>query len=246
MNVLYHANCMDGLCAAWVVKQKYPGAKFLPVKYGEAYPLKFYETAIIVDFSYPREVMEKLTGLVVCLDHHKTAQEALGGLDKCVFDMDRSGAKLAWDWFGWEGSEPWFISYVQDRDLWRFKLEDSEIINIGLRVLVKEIDDFNNISILHVREVGKYVSRYRDQLIDEHCKRALPLLDGGCYVRCTVGEITSEIGDRLGDTYKYVIIHNVGFSLRSKKIDVSEIAKAHGGGGHFAAAGCPSYALEFV
>ena len=56
----------------------------------------------ILDFSYPRQVMESLLSQhvkVIALDHHKTAQEALLGLRGALFDMNRSGAMISWEYF---------------------------------------------------------------------------------------------------------------------------------------------------
>ena len=55
---------------------------------------------IIVDFSYPRAIMERLPLDTVVLDHHKTAEANCAGLLNLpflTFDMNRSGAGLAWD-----------------------------------------------------------------------------------------------------------------------------------------------------
>src|SRR5205807_2421923 len=80
---------------------------------------------IMVDFSYKRAVLENMARTVnsiLILDHHKTAAEDLAGLPplpgfptwreaawngklsqsirmSALFDMDRSGAALAWDYF---------------------------------------------------------------------------------------------------------------------------------------------------
>ena len=37
-----------------------------------------------------------------------------------LFDMDRSGAGITWDFFNPGLPRPWFIDLVEDRDLWRF------------------------------------------------------------------------------------------------------------------------------
>jgi hypothetical protein len=62
-----------------------------------------------------------------------------------VIDMDRSGAGLAWDhFFGKPGDNPfvmvdyveprpWLIDYVEDRDLWKFNLPDSRVINCFIK-----------------------------------------------------------------------------------------------------------------
>lgn len=62
------------------------------------------------------------------LDHHKTAAEDLDGIFEHPkvdgrFDMERSGAMMAWDWFHMHRDCPLLIAYVQDRDLWRFEIE---------------------------------------------------------------------------------------------------------------------------
>jgi oligoribonuclease NrnB/cAMP/cGMP phosphodiesterase (DHH superfamily) len=46
-----------------------------------------------------------------------------------VFDMERSGAGIAWDFFHPGELRPLLVSYVEDRDLWRFKLPKSREVN---------------------------------------------------------------------------------------------------------------------
>lgn len=144
--VIYHGpGCRDGFAAAWVVKNSLEGIHFLDFKaaqYGELPPdLTGYQKAYILDFSYPRSIMEALLSNpdceVYCYDHHKTAAEALKGLSsdgRVVFDMARSGAGLTWDLLV-GGKRPPLVDYVEDRDLWRFKLEDSKAINAWLASL---------------------------------------------------------------------------------------------------------------
>ena len=77
---IYHANCMDGFTAAWVVARKVPGIELVPASYGDAPPDVLGKTVLIVDFSYAKAVLETMAGdarLVVVLDHHKTAEAAL-------------------------------------------------------------------------------------------------------------------------------------------------------------------------
>ena len=54
----------------------------------------------MIDFSYQRPVMEQLladVATLTVLDHHKSAQEDLDGLGGFIeFDMERSGAMMAW------------------------------------------------------------------------------------------------------------------------------------------------------
>lgn len=143
--VIYHGNCNDGFCAAWVVHRLWTNAEFVPAQYGQEPPDVAGKEVLIVDFSYPRDVLlkmrERATGFRV-LDHHKTAEADLRGLDFCTFDMERSGAGLAWDYL--HGGDPnnlfrnplrerpWIVEAVQDRDLWLWKYPASRELNASI------------------------------------------------------------------------------------------------------------------
>jgi len=52
------------------------------------------------------------------MDHHKSALEDLKGLSPNIyFDMERSGARLAWDYFHPGKEPPAFIDYIEDRGI---------------------------------------------------------------------------------------------------------------------------------
>ena len=96
--VIYHADCADGFCAAWVARGVLgDAAEYVPAHYGQNPPDVLAGAMVyILDFSYPRDVMiqiAKEARLVLVRDHHKTAMAALDGLDElpnvdCLFDMD--------------------------------------------------------------------------------------------------------------------------------------------------------------
>lgn len=46
-----------------------------------------------------------------------------------LFDMERSGAGIAWDFFHPGKDRPELVNYAEDRDLWRFKLPGSREVN---------------------------------------------------------------------------------------------------------------------
>ena len=117
--------------------------------HGQPAPDVAGEHVVIVDFSYPKDVlfeMSKTAASILILDHHATAekdladfpppcgtweahiQEALRyerahGLNRIgvQFDMDRSGAMMAWNYFH-TTTAPRLVRHVQDRDLWKFRL----------------------------------------------------------------------------------------------------------------------------
>lgn len=83
VTVIYHANCSDGFCAAWVLRMLYPAAEFVPASYGEPPPDVAGKRVVIADFSYKRPVMRQILSSahsVTVLDHHKTAEAELAGI----------------------------------------------------------------------------------------------------------------------------------------------------------------------
>ncbi len=149
--VLYHGNCPDGFGAAFVAWLTYgTRAEYIPVSYGKPVPvMEDRSTVYIVDFSYPREVLLELKSrmaTLVVLDHHATAAEDLKGLDFCTFDMERSGAMLAWRFFRPEEPEPTFIRYLQDRDLWKFEMPLSREVSMAVRSYPYDFEVWENIA----------------------------------------------------------------------------------------------------
>lgn len=157
--VVYHAHCVDGFgaaFAAWCALGN--SAEYLPVSYSEPMPeIPDGARVYIVDFSWPfdHEAREQLLALaarceLTVLDHHKTAREALEGLDFAHFDMSKSGAVLAWEYFqnvepaedayGVRGPVPQLLLYIQDRDLWKWELPNSREFSAGLSLVKREFD----------------------------------------------------------------------------------------------------------
>ena len=140
--VIYHYPCLDGFTAAWAVWKAHPDWEFYPAKHGDAPPDVTGRDVYIVDFSYKRPillVMADWANSITILDHHKTAQEDLKDLAEetrtrieVLFNMDKSGARLAWEYFHPGADVPELVKYVEDRDLWRFKYIDTSAVNAFL------------------------------------------------------------------------------------------------------------------
>lgn len=107
--VLYHSNCHDAFGVAYAAWKSLgiDNITYMAVSCGAPLPeLPEAETVYIVDFSYSSGILLELANRVkkvVVLDHHKTAQEDLSNLThpniEIVFDMDKSGALIAWEYF---------------------------------------------------------------------------------------------------------------------------------------------------
>lgn len=149
---VHHHPCADGFTAAWAVWKRFGDqVKFHPGVHGQPPPDVTGEHVVIVDFSYPIDVlleMNRKAASLLVLDHHLTAQQDLAQLppangnwelhidealsDKIAdqplrklgvqFDMNRSGAMMAWNYFHPGITAPKLVQHVQDRDLWKFRL----------------------------------------------------------------------------------------------------------------------------
>lgn len=261
--VLYHKNCMDGFAAAYAAWLNFKDkATYIPVNYGEPVPyMPNAESVYILDFSYPRNTLvslyENLGGELLVLDHHKTAEKELIGLPFARFDQTKSGAVMAWERFQSEYRPmPEIIAYIQDRDLWQWKLPESQAVNAALRLQITDYTDFETFhqyvlytctmeAIEQIKTEGAIIVKYEQQIVERLLKQEYRQILSDRTPIWSVNSpiLQSEIGHALasehglGDVY-YEIEGKRRHSLRSVgEIDVSEIAKAYGGGGHKNAAG---------
>lgn len=274
--IIAHKNCMDGLAAAAIVK-KICDTVGLPCEvifcnYGEENKLimhKTYEisdTIYFVDFSIDREdilVLASQASRVVVLDHHKTAEEKLAGIEdeadgnlEVVFDMKKSGATITYDYFKPDYPR-FFFEYIEDRDLWKFELDMSKEVNEALRLLVTPNniasfwetikDGHDGGTVYTLKNTGSILVQKTDAMVMSKITKVKSLtLQGQEFMAINVTENISELGNTICTTYHkpalmYFITEDddVVLSMRSMDglPDVSIAAKALGGGGHRNAAG---------
>ena len=252
--VIYHGSCPDGFCAAWVAHRSLgDDADYQPANYGESPPDVSGRDVFILDFSYKRpvmlEVIDKAKSVVV-LDHHKTAKAELDGLACATFDMEKSGGRLSWEHFFPVKPAPWLVDYTEDRDLWRWNLPSSKEMSAALASLPWTFDEWDRLNALHNPEelvaAGAAILRYQSQQVESQVKNAAEIeLAGHKVLAVNATHLTSEIAGKLAEGRPFgacFFIRGDGrkvWSLRSREggIDVSEVAKAKGGGGHRNAAG---------
>lgn len=157
---IYHAQCADGFGAAWAVRHALGDGNvdFHPGVYGNPPPDVAGRHVILVDFSYKRPVLDEMVKSacsILILDHHKTAAADLADLIEAPlffsyrdmirrptsfgvfghFDMERSGAGLAWDYFHPGQPRPALIDHLEDRDLWRFEKEPWKTLRPNTRTI---------------------------------------------------------------------------------------------------------------
>lgn len=254
--ILYHKNCMDGKGAAYAAWRKFKEtAIYLEVGYGEPIPsIEDGSEVYILDFSYSKEILQELNSRckVVVLDHHKTAQKDLEGLDFAHFDMNKSGASLAWEYFHPNTIKNDHIKYIEDRDLWLWKMEGSKEYSIAAYSLIKNFRDFDRVSSEYMVESGDAMLLYQKTLLDSILQNSFVSkmeFNNEEYNVAMVNSsvLQSELGMELLEKYPECDFSwvyreakdDIYVSLRSNdsKSDVSVIAKLFGGGGHRNASG---------
>ncbi len=259
--VIYHDNCMDGHTAAWVAARALGDVELYPAQHGTDPPDVTGREVLILDFSYKRPVMERLiaslgSGGITVLDHHMTAAEDLAGLPRTdrvqiSFDMERSGAGLAWDFFHAPVERPWLVNYVEDGDLWSWVLPDSRLVNAAIGSYPRTLEAWDTLAHRRPDDLvaeGVIIERYRQLCIEAASRLARLFEIGGHWVpaaNSSEPRFASETahllceGQPFAATYYVRGDRMVQFSLRSRQqgLDVSQIAARYGGGGHPHAAG---------
>lgn len=259
--VVYHKNCMDGMCAAWLLHKLYPDAEYLPASYGDSPPPTAEKHVIIADFSYPRDILEgmyKECASLRVFDHHKTSEENLKGLDFCVFDQNKSGAGLILKHFISPLTSLYdneiqlknlfgIVGYVQDRDLGKFKFPHSREVNAAFQSYPISLESFDAIEKKHLnihKKEGEAILRYQKSLVELIASNAHSIsICGEEGLAVNSGTLISEVGHALAQRASFGCMYfftegKMVYSLRSVgDFDVSELAKKMGGGGHKNAAG---------
>lgn len=166
------------------------------------------------------------------------------------FDMERSGAGIAWDFFNPGVPRPALVDHVEDRDLWRFALPGTREIQAAVFSFPYTFETWDALAygdMVKLRTEGEAIER-------KHHKDVAELV-GVCCRRMTIGGYSVPVA-----SLPYTLVSDAGhlmaqnepfaacywdtedgrvFGLRSsdKGMDVSAIAKLYGGGGHAQAAG---------
>jgi hypothetical protein len=257
--VIYHGNCQDGFTAAWAVWKSHPDWEFYPAKHGDPPPDVTGRRVYMVDFSYKRSVilgMALTAEHIVILDHHKTAESDLAGeLAPNVsvhFNMEKSGARITWEYFHPSDKVPHLVEFVEDRDLWRFKLKATGVVSAYGFSLDYTFENWNRFSedvsfqFTKVADAGAAIlaAKAKDTLELSANKFRIDIYGHNVWTVNVPYTFSSDMGNLLakGEPFASTFYYDgEGFvySLRSDEngLDVSEIAKKLGGGGHKHAAG---------
>ncbi|MBF5006241.1 DHH family phosphoesterase [Diaphorobacter caeni] len=264
--ILYHGRCADGFSAAWAAWTFYEGeVECVGLTHGQVktmddLPPLEGRAVYILDFSFNAEILAQIderAAQLVLLDHHISAQREIGNYRcRCGvvhFDMNKSGARLSWEFFHGDAPVPELIRFVEDRDLWRWQYPQTRGFVSALDLEPFELQRWQEIADFTPEQLAAFVARgdamdekFRN-LAADIARDAQPVNfngEQGLMVNAP-GAFHSLVGDLLSaESGTFALMWQVGSEgqikagLRSQRgYDCSVLAVSMGGGGHAQACG---------
>jgi hypothetical protein len=254
--VLYHGNCPDGFGAAYAAWKKFGDmVEYIPLERGAPLPTGLEGADLIfLDFSYDQADMDHFVSIansVLVLDHHNGVRAVVESMPEHVFDNDRSGAGISWDYFHPGLPRPLLLEYVQDDDLFTYAMPDTRAIicYISIRPYTFQFwDEMAHLLENHeTRELflekARAYAEYFNLLAEYAVEKAKLISFEGyeCYfaVAHPFKPMKSLVGNLLakkkGPFALVVGAHPNGFGVSIRgdgSVDVSLIAQKYGGNGH--------------
>lgn len=273
--VIYHKDCIDGTTAAAVVLRRFPEAKLFPLSHDPSVDDLEKVLAIIdsdtdiytVDCGIGVQEILSRGFKVMTIDHHVGVKDSLDLLVKentnftYLFDNEKSGASLAWQYFFPDEELPEIIKLVEDSDLWKGQFgEDTKNVNNYLWLFINEPDKILQIlegDLNEVKKQGKVISIYAEKEIMKLVEIPAISLKIGEHIfpaynitnhESACGNILSEKNNQTAVMFT-IKGDVVKFSFRSKagqNLSALDLAKILGGNGHVLAAGARVPLSEFM
>ena len=265
----YHAGCPDGLGAAWAVREAWgDAADYKPCSHDDP-PIDPNEVdgamLAYVDIAPSNDELiafAEVAAQVLVLDHHVSARDRVeadpavanaieGRGHELHFDLEHSGAMLAWLYFHPDEPPPELIRYVEDQDLWNWKLPCAREVNAAIASYPLQFEVWDRLVERPIEELareGESIVRANRTEVERALHGASPLWIGNRRIEAVNATLNrSHIGHELakraafgepwGCVYR-VVGERVFATLYSiGDLDVAEIATRLGGGGHRNAAG---------
>lgn len=276
MKCFYHGADLDGHCSGALIKRFYDLAELIPINYGDKFPWETIgeqEMVFMVDFSLqPFAEMLRLADRanLIWIDHHETAIHdcrTSGWTIEGIRETGKAGCELVWEYL-FSGEEmPDAVRLLGRYDVWDHGYsEDVLPFQYGMRrydtdprrALPLWTDLFSNDLVLVERIIQEGQSILRHESAS-NAKYAASYafeteFEGLSAIAMNCGQLGSLAFESVFDADRHDIM--IGFvrckgqwmvSLYSLDgINVGEIAKRHGGGGHANAAGFQCEKLPFA
>jgi len=265
--ICFHHNDADGRASGAVVRYALgEEVDLIEVDYdGKPIPWEKVDKAekiVVVDFSFPRQDMERLAKEknLVWIDHHKSAITQLGDISPSwdgLRSIDEAACVLSWKYFFPERPVPKAIVLIGDRDIWRWAEKETGDFNEGLynrdneagnddlwqslldnepALLENIITEGHKANIIRLKEIKRMVAE-RGFVVQFEGHQTMAVNEKG---NGDIGQYIRDCGYDIAYCYFDTMQNNevtTNVTIYSEKSDVSEIARKFGGGGHAGAAG---------
>lgn len=272
---IYHKDCIDGTTAAAVVLRKFPEAKLFPLSHDPSVD-DLEKVLSVIDDDTEIYTVDCGIGVqeilsrgfkVMTIDHHIGVKDSLELLVKentnftYLFDNEKSGASLAWQYFFPDEELPEMIKLVEDSDLWKGQYgEDTKNVNNYLWLFINEPDKILQIlesDLNEVKKQGELISIYAEKEIMKLVEIPAVSLKIGEHIfpAYNISNHESACGNILSEKNNQTAVmftikgDVVKFSFRSKNgqnPSALDLAKILGGNGHILAAGARVSLSEFI
>ena len=275
MTLVIHHNDLDGECSAAIVGKAlgYDNIIFFSTTYDKPLPpndLIIDNDIVIVDFSYkPTEMVELQDKCksIIWIDHHRTAMfypyDHIPGI-RDFKDKSMAACELTWMWYFPHTKIPLIVRHIGDYDKWAHNMVGSKSFHEGAKLYYTSPDnaliwnDWLYHNITHQDIICKQVIDQGNLIVlykDKQNKKLCDSFGYETFFHKPAYAVNQSMFSSLGfgskikkypicisyvfDGFKYIV------SLYSEQVDVSEIAKMYGGGGHKGAAGFTCSKLPF-
>lgn len=259
---IYHSSCNDGFGSALILYKHFKGdIDFWRGKYNaDKLPDCRDREVYIVDFSYGQNqmhILQQQSKKIIWLDHHVGAIKTLNGFQWRGQDVNGSqdnpmlsGVGLVWNYLYPLDPMPDLYRFIQDWDTWKFLLPHTRKIHFALHSYEQKFEIWERFlepnELVKLITDGEVLLRKHDMNVASYVRQAFKMNIAGYEVPMVnaPADMASDVGNQLSVGQPFAGIwfeteRGMSFSLRSQPdgMDVSEIAKLFGGGGHRNSAG---------
>jgi oligoribonuclease NrnB/cAMP/cGMP phosphodiesterase (DHH superfamily) len=222
-------------------------------------------TVVFVDIAPPPRALRPLgeaAEKLIVLDHHVSARDRIQSDPELVpalergghvihFDLQHSGAAMAWEHFHPDEALPELLRYVEDQDLWRWKLPATREVNAAISLSDHSFAVWEELAATSVDElasVGAPIVRANRILVERALDEAHSISLGQHRVEAVNASAQrSHIGHELASRALFGVPCGAVYRVAGQRVDVSvysvgdfdvsALAGDFGGGGHRNAAG---------
>lgn len=150
MICIYHSRDLDGWMSAAIVKLKYTDVELIGWDYGQPIIDLSFKEVIMVDISFPKEVMAENANRLIWIDHHVSAIKDMASLERLPFiegirNEKFAACELTWQYFFPDKQMPELVRLLGRYDCFGHKGTDEEQkvleFQYGARAVISNPDD---------------------------------------------------------------------------------------------------------